>query len=58
MDPNETLREMLELAKEVINSPDDKDTSDEGLELALHFENLHRWIASGGFLPKQWSEKR
>jgi hypothetical protein len=47
MDPNETLKQIREIARE----------NEEDSELAESFLELHRWFMSGGFLPSTWADK-
>lgn len=55
MDPNATLREMLELSAELLR---DADTIDDALGKAERLAELtialDQWIVRGGFLPSKW----
>jgi hypothetical protein len=55
MDPNETLKQILKIAKS------DYDTEAEELEAFGEMTDLvlelDRWIMSGGFLPSTWADK-
>ncbi len=53
MDPDETLRRLLDLSQELVESGDD-----EAQEMAEAFLSLHEWIVNDGFLPKVWKSKR
>lgn len=50
MDPDETLRELLE---DVENWNVNKQPLDADL-MAHRIDALHHWIVLGGFLPKAW----
>jgi len=52
MDPNQTLKELLEMVAKTYTGEDI-----DAQEIAEHFEALHFWICRGGFLPKQWEKK-
>ena len=60
MDPDETLKRIRALAARIIAvaDKDDEDMSSEGLELAELVQALDTWIASGGFLPRAWENRR
>jgi len=51
MDPNENLRQQLELAEQLV---DDDSVSPETRELAELVLALNDWIERGGFLPAGW----
>lgn len=60
MDPDENLREQLELANSVVNLDPDEDYIDVNdyrrlSELVLAFDG---WILGGGFLPERWRNDR
>jgi len=58
MDPNETLRQMRELA-EKIHAADHTDASECPDELNEYFilaEELDEWITKGGFIPRAWEQ--
>lgn len=62
MDPNETLRIMLEKAASILkaidtlNMPaDDVYLADDASELSEAVQNLNEWLAKGGFLPSKWA---
>ena len=55
MDPNETLRQLLDLAAEIQENPDSTEDAD---DLAGHVLNLHLWLIKGGFLPDRWEIAR
>lgn len=62
MDPNETLKAMLEKAKEVIELIEEGDDVYEecpemALELANYVVALDTWIHNGGFLPDRWENR-
>ena len=52
MDPNEILREILELAEDVRN--EEASNTAEAVMLAEKVENLHEWLKKGGIFPKEW----
>lgn len=57
MDPDETLRGIVESANAVLN--DEADTYPDNLgsdatALAEGVQNLHTWLMGGGFLPAAW----
>lgn len=58
MDPNENLRELLLIAKQVISASDEEiahyDISDRMAELIV---SLDGWLSGGGFLPERWVRK-
>lgn len=59
MDPNQTLKEMLEVSSGIIYDVDagaSVDT-DDAIRLAELVRNLHVWICKGGFLPDKWVNK-
>jgi hypothetical protein len=55
MDPNETLKRMLELAVRRING--DADAND-AQALAQAVLDLDGWLRSGGFPPTDWRRDR
>ena len=60
MDPNATLKEMVELAESIQQDYGDTDGNgvdqDDANRLAELVEALNGWILKGGFLPKAWRE--
>lgn len=56
MDPDENLKEQLELAWSITESVDEHSSQEarDGSRLAHLVISLHQWIIDGGFLPKQW----
>ncbi len=56
MDPNETIREMRELAHGISNTYGDEESLWAGKCLAEFFEDLDEWISKGGFLPRDWKQ--
>ena len=56
MDPNATLREILEVAKEILNHNESVYSPDAECLASLNL-SLHRWIMSGGALPELWTRK-
>ena len=52
MDPNETLRRMINLAAHINDT--DFPTTDDSVVLAELVMDLHTWIIKGGFLPDRW----
>ena len=61
MDPNATLKEMLEFAAYVLwaieNGKDPDDYERDALGLAEHAIELDTWLSKGGFLPEAWERK-
>ena len=51
MDPNETLKQMLEQTRLVIAVSDDVNA----LKLADYVNAMHEWLRLGGFLPAAWT---
>ncbi len=62
MDPNETLKEIRELVKELGEVGCADSVSGPALnqvqELVNKIENLDGWISNGGFLPAEWDNGR
>lgn len=57
MDPNATLKEMLELAADIIKSSDEYPADlVAAVRLAEAVDALNGWIMNGGFMPKAWRE--
>jgi hypothetical protein len=62
MDPNTTLKEMLELAARVIRMIDHNDATlmndfeMNASSLAERVQALDQWMTNGGFLPEKWSQ--
>jgi len=61
MDPNETLKLLLQTSKAILglveNLPDDQELSlieSQAMDCASYIESLDGWLSSGGFLPKKW----
>lgn len=54
MDPNTTLKEMLELSDKIGAESEDQDAD----RLAELVYALHGWVSTGGFLPDQWQQTR
>jgi hypothetical protein len=62
MDPTVCLKELLELAEELVAAIDNPQRSelsssvieDTASDLADHVRNLDEWLKKGGFLPEQW----
>jgi hypothetical protein len=58
MDPNATLNDLLALAAEVLDNPDNlgnmPDDTDTLVEMSELVQALDGWISSGGFLPEKW----
>lgn len=56
MDPNETLKELRELAKSIIDGTTCCAEHGEmaGENLAEKFEALDRWLTHRGSLPDEW----
>jgi hypothetical protein len=56
VDPSVTLRELRRLAQEILNH-DDHDWSD-AIELAEFVQAMDVFMTCGGYLPKEWEERR
>lgn len=55
MDPNENLKEQLELANHILEHIGDTDINDEAYRLAELVTTLDEWLHDKkGFLPKRW----
>lgn len=52
MDPNETLREIRDLAFAVLNTDDPAASTAHAL--AARVSDLDEWLTRGGFLPDSW----
>lgn len=52
MDPNALLKDMLEVANDILNGHGE---IADAVELAQKIIDLHTWIIKGGFLPKSWT---
>jgi hypothetical protein len=62
MDPTETLRQALIIAKRIIKRADTVGASSsvlipDGIELAERFVSLDEWLSRGGHLPKSWQQR-
>jgi hypothetical protein len=55
MDPNENLKEQVEIAKDIL-LPDasDMELEEKAVRLAELVVALDEWIQKGGFLPEAW----
>ena len=51
MDPNETLRRLLDLVNDSLTDGTASPRESEIVELIW---SINSWITMGGFLPKQW----
>lgn len=59
MDPDENLRQQLQLAGAIIHLADeDYDATDDAVHLAELVQAMNDWIQRGGFLPEQWEPAR
>lgn len=62
MDPNATLRELRQLAAQIITDYDDVEGNgidqDDANRLAELVEALDDWITKGGFLPGAWAKRQ
>lgn len=58
MDPNQTLKEIRALVREIFNTDDPARELLAGQELAEKIEALDRWLEGGGFLPTGWQAAR
>lgn len=59
MDPNATLKEILEIAERMI-SVDDRDAGElieDSLQLVELVMALDEWMTKGGFLPEKWAAR-
>jgi hypothetical protein len=56
MDPNETIKQLRELAKRVLARADKGEEQDiyDSIEIAEKVQALDNWISDGGFLPSVW----
>ncbi len=64
MDPNETLKELRQLARHVIDNTDGvddyagrdrlHDLTEEAENMAILFQALDEWLGQKGFLPIDW----
>ena len=50
MDPNETLKDMVSIARMIVARSEDPDA----LQLADCALSLHDWLSKGGFAPAAW----
>lgn len=59
MDPDENLRQQLQLAGAIIHLADeDYDATDDAVRLAELVQAMNDWIQRGGFLPKRWTPRQ
>ena len=58
MDPNENLKEQLEISNHILDTYPEETDLDDANRLAELVYTLNHWIASGGFLPKVWQGHR
>lgn len=61
MDPNETLRDMVQAADAVLNDEDvfyPDNLGQDAVRLAEGFKALHEWLMAGGFFPAAWNDAR
>ena len=56
MDPNETLRCLRALSKQIIKENENEEMPDNGMHMANIFQALDEWIVKGGFLPQDWQK--
>jgi len=52
MDPNATLKEILELVQKL--DRDEDQFSQDVSQLCALIEGLDNWLSRGGFLPRRW----
>jgi hypothetical protein len=50
VDPNEVLKNMVELARKITATGEDMDA----LKLADEVLSMHDWLSKGGFFPAAW----
>lgn len=56
MDPNENLRQQLQLAGAIIHLADeDYDATEDAVRLAELVRAMNDWMVQGGFLPRNWA---
>lgn len=55
MDPNETLKNIRELAEAIFEDESQESKGDKAEELADYFQALDEWISNGGCLPLEWA---
>lgn len=54
MDPNATLKRILELVEEIHSTDNPNYLANRAPELAEAVEALDEWLSRGGFLPTRW----
>jgi hypothetical protein len=54
MDPNEALRKLRKLAKQLLDEGNAGDAAELGLDMAEQFQSLDEWMSKGGFVPTDW----
>jgi len=54
MDPNENLRRLRELYKQIIERDEYEGVYHQACEMADLIEALDNWLTKGGFLPADW----
>lgn len=61
MDPDECLRQLLQLAEQAIEEADMDDNEDAidplAVEMAEYIQALDSWLIKDGFLPRRWAKK-
>ena len=60
MDPDATLKTVLDLIDEMCDLDDEADNHEfvgKAHELAAYVNELDFWLSRGGFLPKRWTTK-
>ena len=54
MDPDATLKEILNAIKEFEAGSNEDDTLMAAYGVINAFEDLDKWLSKGGFLPERW----
>jgi hypothetical protein len=55
MDPDETLKNMLDRARAILAN--EGFFSDLEIEMAENMIDLHNWISRGGDIPQEWNRQ-
>jgi hypothetical protein len=54
MDPNVALEILRAAVRKIQQNPEEGLELEEIIEMAETFDGLDKWLANGGFLPKEW----